>query len=83
MKNMFIPKTFTKDGWLTMGLVGDQQKDLADYYSNTGSMYITSLVFLVLGLPASSEFWSGAFTEWTQRRAWSGKPFPKDYAVNY
>jgi hypothetical protein len=83
MKNMFIPKTFTKDGWLTMGLVGDQQKDLADYYSNTGSMYITSLVFLVLGLPASSEFWSGAFTEWTQRRAWSGKPFPKDFAVNY
>lgn len=83
MKNMFIPSTFTADGWLTLGLVGDQQKELADYYSNTGSMYITSLVFLPLGLPASHEFWSAPFTEWTQRKAWSGKPFKKDYAVDY
>lgn len=83
MKRMFIPSTFTKDGWLTMGLVGDKQEDLADYYSNTGSMYVTALVFLSLGLPASHEFWSASFTEWTQLKAWSGKPFPKDYAVNY
>ncbi|GAB3419312.1 DUF2264 domain-containing protein [Niabella aquatica] len=83
MKRMFIPSTFTKDGWLTLGLLGDKQIDLADYYSNTGSMYVTSLVFLALGLPAGHEFWSAAFTEWTQLKAWSGKPFPKDYAVNY
>ena len=83
MKNMFIPSTFTKQGWLTLGLVGDKQKDIADYYSNTGSMYITSLVFLPLGLPATHEFWSAPFTEWTQRKAWSGKPFKKDYAVDY
>jgi len=83
MKNMFIPSTFTEGGWLTMGLVGDDQKDLADYYSNTGSMYVTSLVFLPLGLPGTDEFWTGPFTEWTQRKAWSGKPFKKDYAVDY
>ncbi len=83
MKNMFIPATFTKEGWLTLGLVGDKQSHLADYYSNTGSMYITSLAFLPLGLPAAHEFWSGPFTEWTERKAWSGKPFPKDYAVDY
>ncbi|RAJ10677.1 hypothetical protein LX64_00283 [Chitinophaga skermanii] len=83
MKNMFVPKTFRKGDWLTLGLVGDQQADLSDYYSNTGSMYITSLVFLALGLPASHEFWSGDFAEWTQRKAWSGKPFQKDYAVDY
>lgn len=83
MKNMFIPSTFTKDGWLTLGLVGDKQTGLADYYSNTGSMYITSLAFLPLGLPATHEFWSAPFTDWTQRKAWSGKPFPKDYAVDY
>lgn len=83
MKNMFIPATFTNEGWLTLGLVGDKQKDLSDYYSNTGSMYITSLVFLPLGLPATHEFWSAPFTEWTQRKAWSGKPFKKDYAVDY
>lgn len=83
MKRMFIPSTFTKGGWLTMGLLGDRQSDLADYYSNTGSMYVTSLVFLALGLPAGHEFWSAPFTEWTQLKAWSGKPFPKDYAVDY
>lgn len=83
MRRMFIPATFTKSGWLTLGLVGDQQTALADYYSNTGSMYVTSLVFLALGLPASDAFWSAPFTEWTQLKAWSGKPFPKDYAVAY
>lgn len=83
MKNMFIPSTFTDGGWLTLGLVGNQQQGLADYYSNTGSMYITSLAFLPLGLPASHEFWADPFTEWTQRKAWSGKPFKKDYAVDY
>jgi hypothetical protein len=83
MKNMFIPTTFTKENWLTLGLVGDKQKNLADYYSNTGSLYITSLVFLPLGLPATNPFWSDPFTDWTQRKAWSGQTFTKDYAVDY
>lgn len=83
MKRMFVSDTFTKQGWLTMGLVGNKQSDLADYYSNTGSMYVTSLVFLALGLPSNDEFWTAPEAEWTQKKAWSGKPFPKDYAVNY
>lgn len=82
LKRLFIPSTF-KNGWLTLGLVGDQQENIADYYSNTGSMYITSLVLWPLGLPSSHRFWSGPFTEWTSKKAWSGKPFPKDYAVDY
>lgn len=83
MKRMFIPETFTKDGWLTLGLVGDQQNGIADSYSNTGSMYLASYVFLPLGLPASHNFWEGPFTGWTQRKAWSGQSFKKDYAVDY
>lgn len=83
MKNMFIPSTFRKGDWLTLGLVGDKQENLADYYTNTGSVYITSFVFLSLGLPASDEFWSAPCTEWTQKKAWSGKIFKKDYAVDY
>lgn len=83
MKNIFVPATFDKDGWLQLGFVGDKQAEISDSYSNTGSLYITSLVFWPLGLPASHEFWSTPFTEWTQRKAWSGKPFKKDYAVNY
>jgi len=83
LKNLFIPSTFNSSGCLTLGLVGDQQANLADYYSNTGSMYISTMVFWALGLPAQHAFWTDTFAEWTQRRAWSGKPFPKDYAVNY
>lgn len=81
MKNVFIPSTFTDKGWLRLGLKGDKQQDLADYYSNTGSMYITSLSFLPLGLPPSHPFWTEPFTEWTQLKAWKGEPFPRDYAV--
>lgn len=83
MKRMFIPETFTAEGWLTLGLVGNQQANIADSYTNTGSLYLTSLVFLPLGLPAAHEFWSSPFAEWTQVKAWSGKPFKKDYAVDY
>ncbi|MFV0605168.1 MAG: DUF2264 domain-containing protein [Niabella sp.] len=83
MKRMFIPSTFTNDGWLTLGLLGNKQESLADYYSNTGSMYITALIFLALGLPASHKFWSDPFTEWTQLKAWGGKPFPMDHAVDF
>ena len=83
MKRIFVPSTFNKDNLLTLGLIGTQQSNLADYYSNTGSLYITSLVFLPLGLPAQHEFWSAPFTDWTQRKAWSGQTFEKDYAVDY
>jgi hypothetical protein len=83
MKRIFIPDTFTKDNWLTLGLVGNQQNGIADSYSNTGSMYLTAYAFLPLGLPDTHSFWSDPFTEWTQLKAWSGKPFKKDYAVDY
>lgn len=83
MKNVFIPTTFTEKGWLRLGLVGDKQESLADYYSNTGSMYIASLVFLPLALPADDVFWTAPAEDWTSKKAWSGEPFPKDYAVGY
>lgn len=83
MKRMFIPSTFNQEGYLTLGLVGNQQSGITDYYSNTGSMYLTSLAFLPLGLPENHKFWTDSFTEWTQLKAWGGKPFAKDYAVDY
>ncbi len=83
MKHVFIPTTFTEKGWLRLGLLGDKQEALADYYSSTGSMYIASLVFLPLGLPADDEFWSSPAADWTSKKAWAGQPFPKDYAVDY
>jgi hypothetical protein len=82
-RRVFVSSTFDRDGWLTLGLVGSNQANLADSYSNTGSMYLTSAAFLPLGLPANHAFWSDPDADWTQKKAWTGQVFPKDYAVDY
>ncbi len=83
MKRTFIPSTFTETGYLQLGLVGGNQQGITDVYSNTGSMYITSLAFLPLGLPASHEFWSAPYTEWTSVKVWNGEAFNRDEPVDY
>ena len=82
-KHTFVPNSYDKYGWLTMGVVGDNQSNLADYYTNVGSMYVASLAFLPLGLPASDEFWVCKPESWTTQKIWKGEPFPKDYYVTY
>lgn len=83
MKKMFeFEGTFNNKGYLNLGLVG-HQPDLADSYTNTGSLYLTSLVFLPLGLPENDVFWTSKSEDWTQKKAWIGKPFKKDYHVGY
>jgi len=83
MRRMFSNESiFDNDGYLQLGFAG-YQPDIADYYSNTGSMYVTSLGFLPLGLPADHDFWTSAPADWTAKKAWTGQPFPKDYAVSY
>lgn len=69
---------FNSKGYLQMGFMGEYPQ-LADYYTNSGSLYMTSLVFLPLGLPADAPFWSEPDEMWTAQKAWNGKPFPKDY----
>lgn len=79
MKNMFSNEgNFGKGDFLQLGFVG-HQPDLADYYTNTGSLYLTSLIFLPLGLPAEHEFWTALAEEWTSQKAWKGNKTPKDY----
>jgi hypothetical protein len=82
-KHTFVPNSYDKYGWLTLGIVGDKQTNLADYYTNVGSMYVASLSFLPLGLPASDEFWTCKAEPWTTQKIWKGEAFPKDYYVNY
>ncbi len=82
-KKVFVASTFTNQNLLTLGFIGNQQSQIADGYSNTGSMYLTSFAFLPLGLPASHPFWSAPFTSWTQKKAWNGEPFEKDHAIDY
>jgi hypothetical protein len=71
-----------KDGYLTIGFVG-HQPELGDWYSNNGSMYIASASLLPLGLPESDTYWTAAAQDWTQKKAFAGARFPKDYPVNY
>ena len=79
MKRMFsVEKNFNQEGFLQLGFVG-HQPEMSDSYTNTGSLYLTSFVFLALGLPANHPFWTVPAEEWTSLKAWSGKPFPKDY----
>jgi hypothetical protein len=81
MKRMFeVEGNFNKSGFLQLGFAG-HQPDISDYYTNNGSLYITSLAFLPLGLPADHPFWTDPPQEWTSKKAWSGKPFPRDHAV--
>lgn len=69
---------FNEGGYLTIGFRG-RQPNVADWYTNNGSLYMTTLAFMPLGLPASHPFWTDAAQPWTNRKAWSGKPFPKDH----
>lgn len=79
MKRMFsVEGNFDKKDFLQLGFVG-HQPNLADYYTNNGSLYISSLVFLPLGLPANHSFWTSLAEEWTSQKAWSSKIFSKDY----
>jgi hypothetical protein len=80
-KTMELPVTFTKDGWLNIGLYGSQP-DLADFYINTGSLYLCMTVFLPLGLPPANEFWSAPSQPWTSVKAWSGQDMPGDHALH-
>lgn len=79
MHRMFDGKeNFNEGGFLTIGFAG-RQPNIADWYTNNGSLYMTSLSFLPLGLPASHPFWTDAPLAWTNLKAWGGKPFPKDH----
>lgn len=78
MNNMFkVEGNFNEAGFLQLGFAG-HQPELSNYYTNNGSLYMTSLVFMPLGLPAGHPFWSDAAQPWTSQKAWSGKPFPID-----
>ncbi len=72
------PGNYNEKGYLTIGFCG-QQPDVADWYTNNGSLYITSEVLLPLGLPATHDFWTCDEQPTTQEKAWGGQSFPKDH----
>ena len=83
MHNLFDHTgNFDSKGWLVLGFNGAQPA-IADVYTSTGSLYLTTLGFLPLGLPASNRFWTDPPDDWTSKKAWSGQVTKKDYKVDY
>ena len=55
---------------------------MSESYINTGSVYLCVVGLLSLGLPATDEYWSAPYTEWTNLRAWKGESDVKaDHAL--
>lgn len=73
-----LSKNYNEGGFLTIGFVGPHP-NVADWYTNNGSLYMTSLAFLPLGLPETDSFWTAPAEKWTSKKAWEGDDFPKDH----
>jgi hypothetical protein len=71
------PGTFDANGWLTIGVCGEQP-ELGDSYLSTPCVYLCCVGFLPLGLPAGNPFWASPVEEWTSVKAFSGKKYPID-----
>lgn len=76
-KTLESPTTY-KNGWLTIGLYGDQP-NLGDFYNNQGSPYIATNIFLPLGLAESDPFWAKPAVKWSAQKIWSGENFANDH----
>jgi hypothetical protein len=79
-KTLESPTTY-KNGWLTIGLYGDQP-NLGDFYNNQGSPYIASNIFLPLGLPEADPFWASPAEKWSAQKIWSGENFENDHSAS-
>ncbi|WP_053058479.1 DUF2264 domain-containing protein [Pedobacter sp. BMA] len=79
-KTLESPSTY-QNGWLTIGLYGEQP-DMGDFYNNQGSPYISSNIFLPLGLPENDPFWANPAAKWSAQKIWSGADFPNDHSVD-
>lgn len=75
-----MPNTFDEKGWLRIGFAG-HQPEVGENYISTGSLYLCSEVFLMLGLPVEDPFWQAPYADWTAKKAWNGEPFLIDKAL--
>lgn len=71
-KQMSAEDMFDENGWLTLGFYG-HQPEMAEAYISTGSLYLCTEMFLMLGLKPESPFWSDPAHDWSQKQIWSAK----------
>lgn len=77
------PSTFDDKGWLKIGFYG-YQPQMGESYISTGSLYLCSQAFLILGLPLTDELWQAGNEDWSSRQLWKGQDvtFDKAYTEN-
>ena len=80
-KQLEAPGTYDTNGWLQIGIYG-HQPGIGEYYISTGSVYLCSQAFLILGLPPADELWNGKDEDWTAKKVWKGLAVPIDHALN-
>jgi hypothetical protein len=80
-RTLGAPNTFDANGWLTIGLAG-HQPTLGEGYISTGSLYLSAVAFLPLGLAPPDPFWASAPVPWTSVRTWRGEAVPIDHALS-
>ncbi|WP_448698327.1 DUF2264 domain-containing protein [Mucilaginibacter sp. AW1-3] len=73
------PNTFDKNGWLRIGIYG-HQPGVGESYISTGSLYLCSEAFLILGLPQTDPLWQGPDKDWTAKKIWKGIDVSVDHA---
>lgn len=80
-KTLIDRNNYDEEGWLRIGLNGFQPS-LGENYISTGSLYLTTVIFLPLGLTEDDEFWTSPDEAWTQKKIWCyGNDIPADKAL--
>ncbi|RKE43371.1 DUF2264 domain-containing protein [Sphingobacterium detergens] len=75
-----MPGTFNSSGWLNIGFAG-HQPEVGETYVSTGSEYLCSEAFIILGLPSNDPLWTAADASWTAKKAWNGETMIIDHTL--
>ena len=78
-RTLLPPHTFDENGWLNIGLCGNQPS-LAEDYISTGSLYLASLAFLPLGLRPDDPFWKDPHLSFSSQMLYAGEDRRPDKA---
>lgn len=80
-KCFYSEGTFDKDGWLNIGLYGNQP-NLGESYISQGSLYLCTTIFLPLGLDRLSPFWKLNQSSNLAERLLNGENLKKDESLD-
>jgi len=76
-----MPGTFNSSGWLNIGFAG-HQPEVGETYVSTGSEYLCSEAFIILGLAPNDPLWTAPDASWTAKKAWNGEPMIIDHTLS-